>query len=96
MATLGGARAVGLDHQLGSLEVGKLADIVAVDLDRPHLQPVFDPMATVVYAAGRGDVTDVWVGGRAVVRDRRTTRVDAPVVTAQLAGLRSRVLATLG
>ncbi len=95
MATLGGARAVGLDHQLGSLEVGKLADIVAVDLDRPHLQPVFDPMATVVYAAGRGDVTDVWVGGRAVVRDRRTTRVDAPVVTAQLAGLRARVLATL-
>jgi 5-methylthioadenosine/S-adenosylhomocysteine deaminase len=95
MATLGGARAVGLDAQLGSVEVGKLADLVALDMDRPHLQPVFDPAAAVVYAAGRGDVTDVWVGGEQVVRDGRTTRVDQRRVTAELAGLAPRVLATL-
>ena len=60
-----------------------------------HLQPVFDPAATVVYAAGRGDVTDVWVGGAPVVRDRRPMRVDPSGVTAELAALRARVLATL-
>ena len=77
--------------------MGKLADVVAVDLDRPHLQPVFDPAATVVYAAGRGDVTDVWVGGEAVVRDRLAPRRwTRPWSTAQLGGLRARVLATLG
>jgi len=95
MATIGGARAMGMEEQLGSLEVGKAADIVAVDLDRPHLQPVFDPMATIVYSAGRGDVTDVWVGGQRVVRDRRPTWLDAHAVTAALAALAPRVLSTL-
>jgi 5-methylthioadenosine/S-adenosylhomocysteine deaminase len=95
MATMGGARALGLDQHLGSIEVGKLADLVAVDLDRPHLQPVYDAAASVVYAAGRGDVTDVWVGGRPVVRRGEPTAVDAGAVTAELAALRSRVLATL-
>lgn len=96
MATIDGARALGLEDHLGSLQVGKLADVVAVDLDAPHLQPVFDPAAALVYAAGRGDVTDVWVGGEAVVRDRRPTRVDRRAVTAALAALRPRILATLG
>jgi len=95
MATSGGAAAVGADGQLGTIKVGALADLIAIDLDQPHLQPVFDPAATVVYAAGRGDVTDVWVGGAPVVRDRRPMRVDPSGVTAELAALRARVLATL-
>jgi len=95
MATIDGARALGMADQLGSLEVGKAADVVAIDLDRPHLQPVFDPMATVVYSAGRGDVTDVWVGGQRVVRDRQPTRLDAREVTAALAALEPRVSGTL-
>jgi 5-methylthioadenosine/S-adenosylhomocysteine deaminase len=96
MATIGGARALGVEPHLGSLEVGKLADLVAVDLDAPHLQPVFDPAAALVYSAGRGDVTDVWVAGQEVVRDRRPTRVDRRQVTASLTALRPQVLATLG
>ncbi len=95
MATIDGARAVGMQDRTGSLEVGKVADVVAVDLDRPHLQPVFDPMATIVYSAGRGDVTDVWVGGHRVVRDRRPTRLDADAVTAALAALEPHVWGTL-
>lgn len=95
MATIGGARALGVEQDLGSLEVGKLADLVAVDLDAPHLQPVFDPAAALVYSAGRGDVTDVWVAGHEVIRDRRPTRVDRAQVTASLAALGPRILATL-
>lgn len=95
MATLGGARATGLADDLGSVEVGKLADLVALDLDQPHLQPVYDAVATLVYAAGRGDVTDVWVAGRRVVADRAVGTVDASRVTTELAAMRSRVLATL-
>lgn len=94
MATAGGARALGLDDHLGELRVGALADVVAIDLDRPHLQPVYDAASAVVYAAGRGDVTDVWIGGDRVVRDRRPTRVDLRRVTDALALLRPRVLAT--
>lgn len=91
MATMHGARAIGMDDQVGSLEVGKLADIVAVDLDRPHTQPVYDPVSTLVYAAGRADVRAVWVGGEQVVRDGRTTTVELAAATAGLAALRDVV-----
>jgi 5-methylthioadenosine/S-adenosylhomocysteine deaminase len=75
-ATIDGARALGLDHLIGSLEVGKRADIVLLDLDQPHLTPVHDVPALLVHAAGRGDVSDVLVDGRIVVSERRSTQVD--------------------
>ena len=84
MATMGGATALGIDGDTGSLEVGKLADLVAVDLDRPHTQPVFDPSSALVYAAGRGDVRHVWVEGEPVVRDGRTVSVDERDVVREL------------
>ena len=74
--TVDGARALGLGDTVGSLEVGKRADLVLLDLDQPHLNPVHDVEALLVFAAGRGDVTDVWVDGRHVVSDRRSTQVD--------------------
>lgn len=77
-ATIDGAAALGLDSLVGSLEVGKRADIVLVDLDQPHLTPVHDVPALLVHAAGRGDVTDVVVDGIIVVRERRSTQVDTP------------------
>ena len=95
-ATIGGATALGLADSIGSIEVGKLADLVAVDLDRPHTQPVYDPVSTLVYAAGRGDVRHVWVGGRQVIRDGATCLVDSAEVTAGLADLRGVVLASAG
>ncbi|MFC7485638.1 amidohydrolase family protein [Knoellia sp. CPCC 206453] len=75
-ATIDGALALGMDHLIGSLEVGKRADIVLLDLDQPHLTPVHDVPALLVHAAGRGDVTDVLVDGRIVVSERRSTQVD--------------------
>lgn len=71
MATLNGARALGLEEHIGSIEIGKQADLVAVDLSGPHTQPCFDPVSQLVYCAGREDVTQVWVAGREVVRDGR-------------------------
>jgi len=76
MATLNGARALGLAEVTGSLEPGKWADICCIDLDSIHTQPVYDPAAQLVFAAGRGQVTDVWIAGRAVLTDRRLERVN--------------------
>lgn len=76
-ATIEGARALCLGDVIGSLEVGKRADIVLLDLDAPHLTPVHDVPALLVFAAGRSDVTTVLVDGEVVVQDRRSTRVEA-------------------
>lgn len=75
-ATIDGARALGMGDVLGSVETGKQADLVLLDLDAPHLTPVHDVAALLVFAAGRGDVSDVFVAGERVVADRRSTRVD--------------------
>ncbi len=82
-ATIEGARALGLGDVIGSLEVGKRADLVLLDLEAPHLTPVHDVAALLVFAAGRSDVTDVLVDGEAVVRDRRSTRLDTPDLLAR-------------
>jgi 5-methylthioadenosine/S-adenosylhomocysteine deaminase len=76
LATRGGAKALGMDHLIGSIEPGKRADIVLVDLDRPHLSPVYNVVSHLVYAAHKGDVTTVLVNGVVVVEDGRTTLVD--------------------
>lgn len=75
-ATIEGARAIGLGEVIGSVETGKRADLVLLDLEKPHLTPVHDVAALLVFAAGRSDVTDVLVDGEPVVRDGRSTRLD--------------------
>lgn len=77
MATINGANALGLDEAIGSLEPGKWADIACIDLARLNTQPVYDPVAQIVYAADRNQVTDVWVGGRQLLAEGRLTRIDA-------------------
>jgi len=76
MATLHGAAALGLDSQTGSLEPGKQADLVAVDMAGVGTQPMYDAVSHLAYAAGRESVTDVWVSGERVVADRRLTTID--------------------
>ncbi|MFM7211640.1 MAG: amidohydrolase family protein, partial [Actinomycetota bacterium] len=75
-ATLQGARAVGLGDRIGTVEVGKEADLIAIDLRAPHLVPLHDPYTAIVFAAGRSDVRHVLVAGEPVVVDRRPSRVD--------------------
>lgn len=70
-ATLGGARALGLDAEIGSLVAGKSADFIALEMTALHLTPCYDLVSHLVYAAGRGDVSDVYVAGRALMREHR-------------------------
>ncbi|MBU3701864.1 MAG: amidohydrolase [Acidimicrobiia bacterium] len=90
MATIDGARALGIDHLVGSIEVGKRADLVLLDPASPSLNPVFEAHSTIVYSASRADVTDVWVDGHRVVEDRRCTTIDvaAAVHEARMEALR--------
>ena len=74
-ATLNGARALGLDSTTGSITAGKWADLTAVHLGRIELQPVYDPVSHLVYAAERGDVSDVWIGGNRVVKMQQVTTI---------------------
>jgi len=76
MATIEGARALGMADSIGSLEVGKRADIIAVELNTPHLIPIHNLFAQLVFAAGRSDVSDVFVDGEQVVEDYRSTKLD--------------------
>lgn len=83
MATRGGAEALGLAAELGTLEPGKLADVVAVDLGGIDSQPVYDPVSHLVHVAGRGDVTHVWIGGDAIVRERAFVSIDEAALLAR-------------
>lgn len=82
MATLEGARALGMGDTLGSIEVGKEADVILIDTAVPHLTPLHDPHTAVVFSAGRSDVRHVLVAGEIVVEDRRVVRVDVPTLLA--------------
>lgn len=76
MATIGGARALGLDGDIGSLEPGKEADMIAVDLSTADTQPIYDVASQLVYATGRHHVDHVWVAGREVVHSGQATTLD--------------------
>lgn len=76
MATLNGARALGIEAEVGSLEIGKAADMVAFDLSGLAQQPVYDPVSQLIYATGRDCVKHLWVGGKQLLDDRRLTRLD--------------------
>jgi 5-methylthioadenosine/S-adenosylhomocysteine deaminase len=93
MATLNGARALGLDDSIGSLTVGKQADLVAVDLSGAYTQPCFDPISQLVYSAGRHEVRHVWVAGSRVVENGRCLSVDESEVVHKAQHWRSRILA---
>lgn len=77
MATRNGARALGLERDIGSIEAGKRADLILVDANRPHMAPAVDPFSTVVYAAGPDDVRMSMVDGEILVRDGAAVRLDA-------------------
>ncbi|MHB8550112.1 MAG: TRZ/ATZ family hydrolase [Acidiferrobacterales bacterium] len=76
MATLGGARALGIDAVTGSIGPGKHADLAAIDLARVSSQPVYDPLSQIVYTAARDQVTDVWVSGRQLLESGHLTTLD--------------------
>ncbi len=95
MATINGAKALHIDHLVGSLEVGKYADIVVLDAFSPSLTPVFDPHVAIVAAAGRGDVCHVVVHGQVVVHDRMALTIDARAVVERANKLTPAILASV-
>ena len=95
MATIGGARVVGLEKEIGSLEVGKRADFITLRLDRPHAVPMYNVYSQIVYALKGSDVQDVTVNGRAIVRDGRSLTLDARAIMQKATEYRGRVAASL-
>jgi 5-methylthioadenosine/S-adenosylhomocysteine deaminase len=76
MATINGAKALGLDTVCGSLSLGKAADVIAIDLTYLETQPLYCPVSQIVYAASRQQVTDVWVAGKRLLNQRQLTTIN--------------------
>jgi 5-methylthioadenosine/S-adenosylhomocysteine deaminase len=93
MATLAGAKALGLEEEIGSLERGKAADFIAVNLARPATQPVYHVLSQLVYAASRDQVSDVYVAGRPLLRDGKLLALDEAETVAKAAEWRDRIAA---
>ena len=91
MATLGGARALGLAEVTGSLEASKGADMTAIDLSPPSCQPIYDPISQVVYAASRQQVSDVWVAGNQLVENHQLTKIDIDDCLHRAAGWQQKI-----
>jgi len=92
MATINGARAMGLEDKIGSIEVGKRADFIVIDMDKPHLTPAPDPVSTIAYAAHGSDVDTVVIDGKVVMRGRKVLTLDEKSI---LAEARRRFLAVM-
>ncbi|MEM1112139.1 MAG: TRZ/ATZ family hydrolase [Pseudomonadota bacterium] len=93
MATLNGARALGLDHLIGSLEPGKCADMIAVDLSGPEVQPLYNPLSQLAYACNGSQVTHSWVDGQLLMADRRLQTLNESSVIARTREWQRRIMA---
>ena len=83
MATINGARALGLADRIGSVEVGKHADLIAIDMSALNTQPLYDPTAQIVYAANSRQVSDVWIDGVAQLRNGEFCRLNSSEILTQ-------------
>jgi 5-methylthioadenosine/S-adenosylhomocysteine deaminase len=95
MATIRGARVLGMDKEIGSLENGKRADLILVRIDRPNAVPLYDPISQMVYALKAEDVRDVMVNGKPVVRDSKILTLDEKAVLAKAAEYRAKISQSL-
>ncbi len=95
MATIRGARALGLDRMIGSLEAGKRADMIVVRTDRPHAVPLYGAVSQLVYALKGSDVRDVMVNGKPLVRDGQALTLDAKRIMAKAAEYGEKVRVSL-
>jgi 5-methylthioadenosine/S-adenosylhomocysteine deaminase len=95
MATLSGARALGMGERIGSLEVGKKADVIVVDTRKPHLTPMYNPYSHLVYAAKGSDVSHCLINGKLVMEDRKLLTLDLQEVLAHAQEMSKKVLSWL-
>ena len=95
MATISGAKALGKSDTLGSLEIGKNADFILLDINNSHSVPLFDPITHLVFGAGRSDVTDVFVSGKHVVENKKICGLDIEKIHAEVRQLAPSIKASL-
>lgn len=95
MATIGGARALGLESAIGTLEAGKRADVIVIDLRHAKTQPVYSVESAVVYAATGDDVVDTICDGKILMRDRKVLTIDVPSTLAKAREYRDKIVASL-
>ena len=95
MATISGAKALGKSDSLGSLEIGKNADFILVDINNCHSVPLFDPITHLVFGAGRSDVTDVFVSGKHVVKNKKISGLDIEKIHEEVRQLAPSIKASL-
>jgi 5-methylthioadenosine/S-adenosylhomocysteine deaminase len=93
MATVWGAAVLGLDREIGTIGVGKKADIITVDLEKPHLVPLYNPLSTIVYSASGADVKDVIVNGKVLMKNRVFTSLDAEEAMARVREISEKIRA---
>ena len=79
MATIGGAQVLGMDHLIGSIEKGKKADIILLDMNQPHLTPLYNCYSQIVYATRGADVKTTIINGKVIMKDRRLLTIDADI-----------------
>ncbi|RLN46740.1 hypothetical protein BBO99_00008739 [Phytophthora kernoviae] len=91
MATLNGARALGLEKDIGSIEVGKRADVIAVECDSIEMIPMYNAVSHVVYVAGREHVSDVWINGKHLLANHQLTTIDEAQVKKDVRGWATRI-----
>lgn len=94
MATLHGAKALGIDHLTGSLTVGKAADFIAINFDVIETLPLYHPASQIVYAASRDQVTDVWVAGKQLMKNRQLLTLDEKALMASAKQWGKKILTT--
>jgi 5-methylthioadenosine/S-adenosylhomocysteine deaminase len=92
MATLEGARAIGLDRDIGSIEAGKSADIIAVDLSSINTQPIYNPISHLVYAVNSRQVTDVWIAGKRLLKSGKFTMLDEKAIKIKIKKWSKKIL----
>ena len=95
MATIRGARAIHLDREIGSLEAGKLADLLIVNLDSAHQAPLYNVYSHLVYATKASDVETVMINGRIVMEDRQVQTIDGRAVRAKAQEYRDKIKKSL-
>ena len=91
MATINGAKALGLDDKIGSLEVGKHADFFAINLNSIETQPVYDAVSTLIYSANRSQITDVWVAGKQLMSEQQLNTIDESALLADVAQWQGKI-----
>jgi 5-methylthioadenosine/S-adenosylhomocysteine deaminase len=95
MATIGGARALHMENEIGSLETGKKADLIVIGLSAPNAVPLYDVYSQIVYALKASDVQDTVIDGRIVMQNGRVLTLDEPAIIAKARELGAQVKRSL-